>query len=1168
MSSQRLTTSLPSLVPPSPPAGGTFITEDALSPAFSSASQPSSRQDLLRPKPSNQGGAGSLLSPQELKRRKMERIVKRQAARIAYLENRLDSVRVRKATEVIEMKQAVELDRHRAATVIQKAEKRRKHRMEHIRQENAACILQKLERGRQGRVAAQRRHSEVRNMNKQAAVIQARFRGHNARLKSWKQQLYEDHLIKCATLIQSAYRGHVSRVYYHKLLASLALMQAVVRGRVTRKRVIKIRRELRNMAQGAENIQGLASEVVNAKNKKLISGEITNLKVSAENFKTMEGEFMLGENGDNISFLDNGTVLKIKNEVEKEVKNIEKATRKVKQFANGRSARKIVHEMMTEMTAMNQSVGTIESVAELTVDDIELLARPSTQGSSDSGHDMLAKAVRRMLSGKKALEDLQPDEVCKVLEAKRFGSWVICFSRNNVDGQMLADPDLSEEDLAELGIEIRVDRSRLLRLFKNYREKGVPLHDFRTEKEVVDILRKVPEFDHIDFDASRTSSMDSSKRYHRSISHHTSRSISMMSSSSADETKKSFNAKSSPALINSQAEKNGRLESSRSTLSSRGSLHNRRLSTDDRSELTGLLAAEIFSKDLKHVESETALIRPTEKQKEALKNKEVADAGKVLEVAMEAVSLLGPMNKEKVKEVQELASTFVTQMNEQIRSELHLSEAQRKSNLFLSTPAKSQIEQKAKKHRLSYQLMMEHRGVDFELVDSFVSAIILEAVEGNNTSPSPNSDLAADVPWNVSQSDAQIKKEAPRRRSSLVLTTVGSMDEDKDRGCEENPISISLNTGLAMVNPNSSAFSARHAENSGVEMINRNVNAAYLKKVVDPDMEENRFPDDRTEYDSSEEESLEREKFDESIFMDANGQETELLPPATPDENAFSMDMTLRSPDKVHALDLQEDGHDHEEEQPGNYLDLQMLAAQNEDLDDFEMMDDIHFRRLSKISERSHEADTPFTTQPPEAFQVESKEDPQTKKVEGQESNPSESCQGTFGDTYSSMAFDNEEDGEEVLDTNAQDSPHQKNESLTSDSSKLQQEDGEVAVAHPLKKDRRGSQVLVSFDENPPSADSSSPPTGRRISISLRNEVAEVSAKDMTALSGPIPKENLTEKSDAADDNLTDEISQSPSNEKPFQNKSTSSKNDIDFEMNFEESFDDTDDVDDLNVIS
>jgi len=84
------------------------------------------------------------------------------------------------------------------------------------------------------------------------------------------------------------------------------------------------------------------------------------------------------------------------------------------------------------------------------------------------------------------------------------------------------------------------------------------------------------------------------------------------------------------------------------------------------------------------------------------------------------------------------------------------------------------------------------------------------------------------------------------------------------------PLSISLKTELALVDLQHSNFCDPSGQGLAVNVIPRSVREDYLQMLVDPDMEANRFADDRTEYVSDEQEDREREEFDELMYMDQN----------------------------------------------------------------------------------------------------------------------------------------------------------------------------------------------------------------------------------------------------------------------------------------------------------
>jgi hypothetical protein len=58
------------------------------------------------------------------------------------------------------------------------------------------------------------------------------------------------------------------------------------------------------------------------------------------------------------------------------------------------------------------------------------------------------------------------------LRQYQLGGWVSSFAARGVDGAMLARDDLSERDLEELGIDIRLCRMRLLEGIRNAKLNG------------------------------------------------------------------------------------------------------------------------------------------------------------------------------------------------------------------------------------------------------------------------------------------------------------------------------------------------------------------------------------------------------------------------------------------------------------------------------------------------------------------------------------------------------------------------------------------------------------------------------------------------------------------------------------------------------------------------
>jgi len=73
----------------------------------------------------------------------------------------------------------------------------------------------------------------------------------------------------------------------------------------------------------------------------------------------------------------------------------------------------------------------------------------------------------------RALSELSKENVSQVLINNSLSIYVEAFTKNGVDGEVLSDPTLTEDDLVELGVNIRLHRRRILSLLNSFKEKGV-----------------------------------------------------------------------------------------------------------------------------------------------------------------------------------------------------------------------------------------------------------------------------------------------------------------------------------------------------------------------------------------------------------------------------------------------------------------------------------------------------------------------------------------------------------------------------------------------------------------------------------------------------------------------------------------------------------------------
>ena len=73
----------------------------------------------------------------------------------------------------------------------------------------------------------------------------------------------------------------------------------------------------------------------------------------------------------------------------------------------------------------------------------------------------------------RALSELTKENLSQVLINNSLSIYVEAFLKNGVDGEVLSDPTLTEDDLVELGVNIRLHRRRILSLLNSFKEKGV-----------------------------------------------------------------------------------------------------------------------------------------------------------------------------------------------------------------------------------------------------------------------------------------------------------------------------------------------------------------------------------------------------------------------------------------------------------------------------------------------------------------------------------------------------------------------------------------------------------------------------------------------------------------------------------------------------------------------
>ena len=72
-----------------------------------------------------------------------------------------------------------------------------------------------------------------------------------------------------------------------------------------------------------------------------------------------------------------------------------------------------------------------------------------------------------------ALSQLSKENISQVLVTNSLSIYVENFIKNGVDGEVLSDPTLTEDDLIELGVNIRLHRRRILSLLATFKDKGV-----------------------------------------------------------------------------------------------------------------------------------------------------------------------------------------------------------------------------------------------------------------------------------------------------------------------------------------------------------------------------------------------------------------------------------------------------------------------------------------------------------------------------------------------------------------------------------------------------------------------------------------------------------------------------------------------------------------------
>ena len=73
------------------------------------------------------------------------------------------------------------------------------------------------------------------------------------------------------------------------------------------------------------------------------------------------------------------------------------------------------------------------------------------------------------------LQNLTVRQVGDFLRREHLAPWVSAFSKHNVDGKILSRPDFCEQDLLEIGVDVRLSRLRFLEAVKKAKKNGIDL---------------------------------------------------------------------------------------------------------------------------------------------------------------------------------------------------------------------------------------------------------------------------------------------------------------------------------------------------------------------------------------------------------------------------------------------------------------------------------------------------------------------------------------------------------------------------------------------------------------------------------------------------------------------------------------------------------------------